>query len=68
MFGIRDFPLFVLSCILLNITPGKDTMYIIGRSVAQGKQAGVMSVLGIMTMTYQTSERHYARHLIVDHS
>ena len=49
MLGIHDFPLFVLSCILLNITPGQDTMYIIGRSVAQGKQAGVMSVLGIMT-------------------
>ena len=49
MFGIHDFPLFVLSCILLNITPGQDSIYIIGRSVAQGRQAGVMSVLGIMT-------------------
>ena len=49
MFGIHDFPLFVVSCILLNITPGQDTMYIIGRSMAQGRQAGIMSVLGIMT-------------------
>ena len=49
MFGIHDFPLFVFSCILLNVTPGQDTMYIIGRSVAQGRQAGVMSVMGIMT-------------------
>ncbi|BBO70647.1 lysine transporter LysE [Desulfosarcina alkanivorans] len=49
MFGIHDFPLFLISCILLNITPGQDTLYIIGRSVAQGRQAGVMSVLGIMT-------------------
>ena len=49
MLGIHDFPLFVISCILLNITPGQDTMYILGRSVAQGRQAGVMSVLGIMT-------------------
>ena len=49
MLGIHDFPLFVFSCILLNITPGQDTMYILGRSVAQGRQAGVMSVLGIMT-------------------
>jgi RhtB (resistance to homoserine/threonine) family protein len=48
MLGIHDFPLFVLSCILLNITPGQDTMYIIGRSAAQGRQAGVMSALGIM--------------------
>ncbi|MBR9985477.1 MAG: LysE family translocator [Desulfosarcina sp.] len=49
MLGIHDFPLFVLSCVLLNITPGQDTMYILGRSVAQGRQAGVLSVLGIMT-------------------
>ena len=49
MLGIHDFPLFVFSCILLNITPGQDTMYILGRSVAQGRQAGVLSVLGIMT-------------------
>ena len=49
MLGIHDFPLFVFSCILLNITPGQDTMYILGRSVAQGRQAGFMSVLGIMT-------------------
>lgn len=49
MFGIHDFPLFLISCILLNITPGQDTLYIIGRSVAQGRQAGIMSVLGIMT-------------------
>jgi threonine/homoserine/homoserine lactone efflux protein len=49
MFGIHDFPLYILACILLNITPGQDTMYIVGRSVSQGKRAGVMSVLGIMT-------------------
>jgi threonine/homoserine/homoserine lactone efflux protein len=49
MLGIHDFPLFVLSCILLNLTPGQDTVYIIGRSLAQGRKAGIMSVLGIMT-------------------
>jgi threonine/homoserine/homoserine lactone efflux protein len=47
--GIHDFPLFVISAVLLNITPGQDTMYIIGRSVAQGRTAGVVSVLGIIT-------------------
>lgn len=49
MLGIHDLPLFVISCILLNITPGQDTMYIIGRSLAQGKRAGLMSAMGIMT-------------------
>jgi threonine/homoserine/homoserine lactone efflux protein len=49
MLGIHDFSLYILACILLNITPGQDTMYIVGRSVSQGKRAGVLSVLGIMT-------------------
>ena len=49
MLGIHDFPLFVISGILLNLTPGQDTMYILGRSAAQGRSAGIMSVLGIMT-------------------
>ncbi len=49
MLGIHDFPLFLVSGILLNLTPGQDTMYIIGRSVAQGRKAGIMSLLGIGT-------------------
>jgi RhtB (resistance to homoserine/threonine) family protein len=49
MFGIHDFPLFIVSGILLNLTPGQDTMYIIGRSMAQGRRAGIISALGIMT-------------------
>ncbi len=47
--GIHSLPLFVVSCLLLNLTPGQDTMYIIGRSLAQGRRAGVLSVMGIMT-------------------
>lgn len=33
----------------MNITPGTDTMYIVSRSVSQGKKAGIYSVLGIST-------------------
>jgi RhtB (resistance to homoserine/threonine) family protein len=47
MFGITHFPLFVAAVFLLNITPGPDTAYIVGRSVAQGRGAGVISALGI---------------------
>jgi threonine/homoserine/homoserine lactone efflux protein len=47
MFGTHNLPLFVLSGLLLNMTPGQDTFYIVGRSVAQGRRAGVLSVLGI---------------------
>jgi threonine/homoserine/homoserine lactone efflux protein len=47
MFGTHHLGLFVVSGLLLNVTPGPDTFYIIGRSVAQGRRAGVLSVLGI---------------------
>ncbi len=49
MLGLHSLPLFVASCLLLNLTPGQDTMYIIGRSLAQGRKAGVLSMMGIMT-------------------
>jgi RhtB (resistance to homoserine/threonine) family protein len=47
MFGTHDLALFVLSGILLNITPGADTLYIVGRAAAQGRKAGVLAALGI---------------------
>jgi threonine/homoserine/homoserine lactone efflux protein len=47
MFGTHNLPLFIMTGILLNMTPGQDTFYIVGRSVAQGRRAGVLSVLGI---------------------
>lgn len=47
MFGITNFTTFIIACILLNMTPGSDTMYILGRSISQGKKAGVLSALGI---------------------
>ena len=45
--GISDFSLFCAAVLLLNATPGPDTAYIIGRSLAQGRTAGLMSALGI---------------------
>jgi hypothetical protein len=47
MFGIHDFVLFITTGILLNLTPGPDTLYILGRSIAHGRRAGVASALGI---------------------
>ena len=49
MFGIENYLGFILAAILLNLTPGTDSIYIITRSVSQGKAAGVYSVLGITT-------------------
>src|ERR1700753_1629535 len=47
MFGITHVEFFVVAVFLLNVTPGPDTAYIVGRSVAQGRAAGLMSSLGI---------------------
>ncbi len=47
MFGIDNYGLFIISGILLNITPGADTVYILSRSVSGGKTDGVLSVAGI---------------------
>ena len=47
--GIIHFETFLLTGILLNLTPGNDTIFILTKSLAQGKKAGIMSVLGIAT-------------------
>jgi threonine/homoserine/homoserine lactone efflux protein len=47
MFGTHDLWLFVLSALLLNITPGPDTLYILGRSTSLGWRAGATAAFGI---------------------
>lgn len=47
MFGVTDLGLFILSGLILNITPGVDLLYIMDRSAVQGKKAGVIAALGI---------------------
>lgn len=49
MFGIQNYTGFIVAAIILNLTPGIDTMYILTRSVSQGKKAGIVSVAGIMS-------------------
>jgi threonine/homoserine/homoserine lactone efflux protein len=49
MLGIHELWLFVISGLLLNITPGPDTAYIVGRSVQMGWRGGVAAALGIST-------------------
>jgi threonine/homoserine/homoserine lactone efflux protein len=47
MFGIHEFWLFVISGLLLNIAPGPDTAYIMGRSIQLGWRGGAAAALGI---------------------
>lgn len=49
MFGISNFEVFLATAILLNLTPGTDTMYIVSRSISQGRTAGIFSAFGIST-------------------
>lgn len=49
MLGIHDFWLFIASGLLLNIVPGPDIAYIMGRSVQLGWRGGVAAALGIST-------------------
>ncbi len=49
MLGTHDLWLFVLSGLLLNITPGPDTLYIVGRSSTEGVRGGAVAALGVGT-------------------
>ena len=49
MTGIIHFETFLIAGILLNLTPGNDTIFILTKSIAQGRKAGILSVLGIAT-------------------
>src|SRR5918997_2996684 len=43
---IENLAVFLVAAISLNMTPGPDTLYVLARSVGQGRRAGVVSVLG----------------------
>ena len=38
---------FLVASLLLNLAPGPDMMYVLGRSMGQGRRAGIVSSLGI---------------------
>jgi threonine/homoserine/homoserine lactone efflux protein len=45
--GIHHYWLFVAAGLLLNLTPGQDTLFILGRSLTGGLRAGVAAACGI---------------------
>ena len=49
MFGAHDLGIFVAAVMVLNMTPGPDAMYVLGRSVTQGRRAGMLSSLGTVS-------------------
>jgi threonine/homoserine/homoserine lactone efflux protein len=47
MFDLPSLTLFVVASWLLIITPGPDSLYVLTRGIAHGKQAGLVSALGV---------------------
>ncbi len=47
MLGIHELWLFVLSGLMLNVVPGPDTAYIVGRSIQLGWRGGAAAAIGI---------------------
>jgi threonine/homoserine/homoserine lactone efflux protein len=45
--GIHDFWAFLATGVLLNLVPGQDSMFILGRSLSGGLRSGVAAALGI---------------------
>jgi threonine/homoserine/homoserine lactone efflux protein len=43
--------LFMTAALALNVTPGPDMLYVVGRSVGEGRAAGIVSALGIAAGT-----------------
>jgi threonine/homoserine/homoserine lactone efflux protein len=51
MLGIHHYWLFIATAIVLILTPGQDTFFILGRSLAGGRAAGVAAALGVSAGT-----------------
>jgi threonine/homoserine/homoserine lactone efflux protein len=47
MFDLPNLPVFLLAALILLLTPGPAVLYIVARSLDQGRLAGLVSVLSI---------------------
>ncbi|MGL1886764.1 MAG: LysE family translocator [Reichenbachiella sp.] len=48
MIPINDLLLFGLASLIMVLSPGPNMIYLISRSLSQGKKAGVVSLIGVM--------------------
>ncbi len=49
MFNLPNLPVFLIAALILLLTPGPAVLYIVARSLDQGRVAGLVSVLSIET-------------------
>ncbi len=48
MIPLDDLLLFALASLIMVLSPGPNMIYLISRSLSQGKKAGIISLLGVM--------------------
>ena len=49
MMGLDNLWLFVVACVLLVLTPGPNLLYLVSRTLCQGRAAGLLSLAGTTT-------------------
>lgn len=47
MFGIEHFLTFVVSAFIFIMAPGIDTIFVLNKSISQGRQSGIYAALGV---------------------
>ena len=44
---IHDLPLFLAAALVVNLTPGPDMLFVLGRGAAHGRRAGLLAAAGV---------------------
>ena len=47
MVGIENYTLFLITALLFIMTPGIDTVFVLNKSISQGRTAGIYSTFGV---------------------
>ena len=48
MIPLNELLIFAAACLLMVLTPGPNMIYLISRSICQGRKAGLVSLLGVV--------------------
>jgi len=48
MMPVHELLIFAAACLLMVLTPGSNMIYLISRSICQGRKAGVTSLIGVV--------------------
>ncbi|MEL0643145.1 LysE family translocator [Olleya sp. Ti.3.14] len=49
MFGIENFMTFMVTALFFIMTPGIDTVFVLNKSIGQGRKSGIVSAMGVNT-------------------